>query len=149
MNKSDQQKWSKRFMEMANLIASWSKDPSTQVGCVITDDKHRIVSMGYNGFPRGVEDLEERYENRPVKQLFVAHAERNAIENARTSVEGCNLYTPLEPCSECAKSIIQSGIKKVVTYKRDDIPHFHWDVTRQMFKESGVIVYYINEENND
>lgn len=149
MNKSDQQKWSRRFMEMANLIASWSKDPSTQVGCVIADDEHRIVSMGYNGFPRGVEDLEERYENRPVKQLFVAHAERNAIDNARTSVEGCILYTPLEPCSECAKTIIQRGIKKVITYKRNDIPHFHWDVTRQMFKESGVTVFYLDEENND
>lgn len=136
-------------MEMANLIASWSKDPSTQVGCVIADDKHRIVSMGYNGFPRGVEDLEERYENRPVKQLFVAHAERNAIDNARTSVEGCILYTPLEPCSECAKTIIQKGIKKVITYKRNDIPHFHWDVTRQMFKESGVTVFYLDDENND
>lgn len=147
--KSDRQKWAKRFMEIANLVATWSKDPSTQVGCVIADESHRIISMGYNGFPRGVKDLEERYNDRPTKQLFVAHAERNAIDNSPMSVSGCTLYTPLEPCSECAKSIIQNGIKKVVTYKRDDIPHFHWQVTRQMFKEAGVIIYYINEKDND
>ena len=136
------------FIKTAFHLAENSNCVSHHVGAVIVRE-NRIISMGYNGFPRGVKDLEERYNDRPTKQLFVAHAERNAIDNSPMSVKGCILYTPLEPCSECAKSIIQNGIKKVVTYKRDDIPHFHWEVTRQMFQEAGVIVYYINEKDND
>jgi len=75
-------KWDKRFMELADHISSWSYDPNTKVGCVIVDDRNRILSVGYNGFPRGVIDAPYRYQDRPTKHLFVAHAERNALDNS-------------------------------------------------------------------
>lgn len=137
--------WDRRFLDLCEHIATWSKDPSTKLGSVIVDDKKRIVSVGYNGFPRGVFDYEERYNDRPTKYLFVAHAERNALDNAPMMVDGCTLYVALEPCVECAKSIIQKGIKKVVTYRpmRDDI--FNWNISRQMFNESGVELIYVEK----
>ena len=139
-------KWSERFMALAEHVATWSKDPSTQVGCVIVDKLNRVVSLGFNGFPRGVKDDALRYADRDTKLLFVAHAERNALDNAPLSVEGCTLYSPLLPCNECAKSIIQKGIKKVVSYHPPEgKPHFNWDITRKMFQEAGVQLYLINK----
>lgn len=139
-------KWSTRFMALAEHVATWSKDPSTQVGCVIVDKQNRVVSLGFNGFPRGVKDDALRYVDRDTKLLFVAHAERNALDNAPLSVEGCTLYSPLMPCNECAKSIIQKGIKKVVSYEpAEDKPHFHWEITKKMFYEAGVQLYLINK----
>lgn len=138
-------KWSTRFMELAEHVAGWSKDPSTKVGCVIVDKQNRVVSLGFNGFPRGVRDIDLRYADKETKYLFVAHAERNALDNAPLSVEGCTLYSPLLPCNECAKSIIQKGIKKVVSYYPDvDRPHLHWPITEKMFKEANVQLYLIN-----
>jgi dCMP deaminase len=133
-------------MYLAEHVATWSKDPLTQVGCVIVDSQNRVVSLGFNGFPRGVKDLDKRYMNKETKYLFVAHAERNALDNAPLSVEGCTLYSPLLPCNECAKSIIQKGIKKVVSYNPDeDRPHLNWDITKEMFKEAEVQLYLINK----
>jgi dCMP deaminase len=133
--------WDKRFLELAEHVAQWSKDPRTKVGAVIVDEKKRVVSVGYNGFPRGVFDSDERYEDRDTKLLFVAHAERNALDNAPLQVDGCTMYVPLLPCNECAKSIIQKGITRVVTYNPTrDGSMFNWDVTIKMFKESGVIL---------
>ena len=139
--------WHKRFLDLCEHVATWSKDPSTKLGSVIVDDKKRIVSVGYNGFPRGVEDFEERYEDRPTKYLFVAHAERNALDNAPMMVDNCTMYVTLLPCNECAKSIIQKGITKVVTYRptREDV--FNWNITLTMFKEAGVDVIYVENEN--
>ena len=134
-------KWSDRFLALAEHVAEWSYDPSTKVGAVIVDAKNRVVSIGYNGFPRGVKDLAERYNDREQKLLFICHAERNALDNAQHSVEGCTMYIPLLPCNECAKSIIQSGIIKVVTYKPTREDRFNWDITRQMFREAGVNLY--------
>lgn len=132
-------KWDLRFLELADHIAQWSKDPRTKVGAVIVDDHKRVVSMGYNGFPRGVLDFEERYTDRATKHMFVAHAERNALDNAPLMVEGCTLYVPLLPCNECAKAVIQKGIKRVVSYVPSRTGSgFNWDITRIMFKESGV-----------
>jgi dCMP deaminase len=102
--------------------------------------------MGYNGFPRGIKDSEERYNDRSTKHLFVCHAERNALDNAPHSVEGCTMYVPLLPCNECAKSIIQNGIKKVITYKTNREDTFNWDVTRIMFKEAGVMLFETERE---
>ena len=139
-------KWADRFMSLAEHVATWSKDPSTQVGCVIVDKKNRVVSIGFNGFPRGIKDIAERYNDKETKYLFVAHAERNALDNAPLSVEGCILYSPLLPCNECAKSIIQKGISKVVSYEpTEDRPHLNWDITRKMFLEAGVQLYLINK----
>jgi dCMP deaminase len=139
-------KWADRFMAMAEHVATWSKDPSTQVGCVIVDKKNRVVSIGFNGFPRGIKDIAERYNDKETKYLFVAHAERNALDNAPLSVEGCTLYSPLLPCNECAKSIIQKGITKVVSYEpTEDRPYLNWHITKQMFLEAGVQLYLINK----
>lgn len=139
-------KWSNRFLALAEHVAEWSQDPSTKVGAVIVDDKKRVVSIGYNGFPRGIKDLPERYTNRDTKHLFVSHAERNAIDNTPISVEGCTMYALLLPCNECAKSIIQSGIKRVITYKPTREDKFNWDITRIMFQEAGVILYEIDKK---
>lgn len=136
-------KWADRFLALAEHIAEWSYDPSTKVGAVIVDNKHRVLSMGYNGFPRGVRDLSRRYADKETKHLYVCHAERNALDNAPMSVEGCTMYVALLPCNECAKSIIQNGISKVITYKPDREDKFNWDVTRTMFREAGVTLYEI------
>ena len=130
-------KWIDAFMDTAARFAQLSSAKRLQVGAVVVQD-NRIISIGYNGFPRGVLDTEERYEDRPTKHLFVAHAERNALDNSPMSVEGCTLYVPLLPCNECAKSIIQRGIKKVVSYQPDREDTFNWDITKQMFREAGV-----------
>lgn len=131
-------KWDKRFLSLAEHIGTWSYDPRTKLGAVIVDERNRIISVGYNGFPRGVLDIQERYDDRTTKHLFVAHAERNALDNSPMSVEGCILYVPLFPCNECAKSIIQRGIKKVVSYIPDREDTFNWTITHQMFNEAGV-----------
>ena len=139
-------KWSQRFLDLAEHVGEWSHDPRTQVGAVIVDDHKRVVSMGYNGFPRGVADKEDRYNDRPTKHLFVCHAERNALDNAPLSVEGCTMYVPLLPCNECAKSIIQHGIAKVISYKSNREDTFNWDITRIMFQEAGVLLYETERE---
>ena len=109
--------WDNRFMELAEFVSQWSKDRSRKVGAAIVDSRNTIVSMGWNGMPRGVnDDVEERHA-RPAKYLFAAHAEANAIFNAAaigTSTLGCTMYVTLFPCDKCAMAIIQSGIAKVV-----------------------------------
>lgn len=132
-------KWDLRFIEMARNAASWSKDPSTQVGSVIVDDDKRVVSVGYNGFPKGVSD-DERLYDREEKYKMIVHAERNALLFANKDVKNCSIYTyPFMPCSVCAGMIIQAGIKRVVTVKNNNA---RWQkdfvVSRQMFKEAEV-----------
>jgi len=142
----DNQKiWDYRFLELAETVAQWSKDPSTKVGSVIVDNNRRVIGLGYNGFPRGIEDHSERYSDRDVKYLFVCHAERNALDNAPGNVEGSTLYVTLFPCNECCKSIIQRGVKKVVTFvpsagKR--LLHNH-DISYIMLKEAGVELHQL------
>lgn len=142
-------KWDERFMQMAALVSSWSKDPSTKVGAVIVNDQKQILSVGYNGFPRGVYDDPTRYENREVKHNFVVHAERNALDNAFTEVKGSYLYTTHFPCHECAKSIVQKGIKKIFTPKPDPSKQYIADLAKHttamtIFCESGVDIFYTN-----
>lgn len=112
---ADLDKWDQRFLDLSTHVAGWSKDPSTKVGSVVVSPDRRVLSMGYNGFPRGVQDLAERLNDRQAKYALVAHAERNALDNSDTSLRGCTLYVTLQPCSECTKSIIQKGIKRVVS----------------------------------
>lgn len=139
------QKWDLRFLELAKLIGSWSKDPSTQVGAVIVDENKRIISVGYNGFPQGVND-DERLNDRNTKYNIIVHGEINAILFANKSVRGCTLYTiPFEPCPRCAGLIIQSGIKRVVSYKNTNL---RWEkdfkITRQLFKEAQISLEYVD-----
>ena len=112
--------WDEYFMGVAKLSAMRSKDPNTQVGACIVSEDNKILSMGYNGFPRGCSDDEfpwDKMDEDPYnrKYFYVTHSELNAILNYRGgSLEGSKLYVTLFPCNECAKAIIQSGIKEVV-----------------------------------
>lgn len=110
-------KWDVRFLELAKLVSTWSKDPSTKVGAVITDKNNRIISIGYNGFAKNISD-NNRLHDRETKYKIIIHGEINAILFAEKSLENCTLYTfPFMPCSRCAAIIIQTGIKRVVSYK--------------------------------
>ena len=141
-------KWDQRFMDLATFIAGWSKDPSTQVGAVIANPHtKRVVSMGFNGFPAGVEDLEDRLENREVKYEMVVHAEQNALLFAGPAAEGCTLFvTPLPPCARCGVLIIQAGIARVVSPEPDKSRE-PWktqsQISEQMFSEAGVDLQYV------
>lgn len=110
--------WDEYFMGLAHLSALRSKDPNTQVGaCIVNNDKH-VVGIGYNGLPKGCSDDEFPWDNEGSglnsKYPFVVHAELNAILNTGVPLKGCTIYVSLFPCNECAKAIIQSGIKKIV-----------------------------------
>lgn len=137
-------KWDGRFLELAKHVASWSKDPSTQVGAIIVrPDTNTVMGMGYNGFPRGVHDHEDRYANRPLKYAMVVHAEANAILEAGKACEGATLYVwPLFTCNECAKLIIQSGIKKVLCPKIVSAERWQesYNTSIIMYEEAGVEV---------
>lgn len=141
---SNLNKWDKRYLGLAREVSTWSKDPSTQVGAVTVGDKKEVLSQGFNGFPRGIDDSIERYDNREIKYKFVVHAEMNAIYNATyrgTSLDGATLYVyGLPICSECAKGIIQVGIKKVVVEKTKELNNWNESVelSKKMFDEAGV-----------
>lgn len=108
-------KWDVRFLELAKHVAAWSKDPSTRTGAAVVDEKRRVVSLGYNGFPRGVADTGERLDDRNVKYKMVVHAEANAVLFAARPLAGCSLYSwPFQPCSACAALIIQTGVSRCV-----------------------------------
>jgi len=112
--------WDFRFLELAASISKWSKDPSTKVGAVIVNSDKKIVTLGYNGFPRNVRD-DHRLETREIKYDLIVHAEANAIIHARESLWDCTIYTmPFMPCSKCAGLIIQAGIKRVVSIDADN-----------------------------
>lgn len=111
--------WDEYFMGIASLSALRSKDPSTKVGACIVDEDHKVVSIGYNGMPRRIEDDKltwNKGEDLDNKYLYVCHAEFNAILNTRngSALKNCSLYVTLFPCNECAKAIIQVGIKELV-----------------------------------
>lgn len=119
MKRNDYISWDEYFMGIAVLSAQRSKDNSTQVGACIVNDKNRIVSIGYNGMPNGCCDDDMPWERSgetslDTKYPFVCHAELNAILNSGSDLHGCTMYVTLFPCNECAKALIQSGIKRVV-----------------------------------
>ena len=105
-------KWEERFMSMARLVATWSRDPSTKVGAVIVDRRKRIVSVGFNGFPAGVDDT---IVSREQKILRAIHAEANAILFAQRDLAGCTIFVTHPPCAQCAALIVQCGITRVVS----------------------------------
>ena len=111
------QKWDHRFLGLAQHVASWSKDPSRGVGCIIVSPERQVCATGFNGLPSGVEDLPERLE-RPTKYDLICHAEMNAIiQCARHGLSpvGATIYTSFSPCINCALAIVQAGITEVVT----------------------------------
>ena len=142
-------KWDERFMDLAAEVAKWSKDPSAQVGAIVVGINNEILSTGYNGPPRGVnDDLPERWE-RPAKYNFIAHAEANAVYNAArngVALEGCTMYIhALPPCCGCAQAIIQSGIKRIVVMTID-VPE-RWKASindaMTMLSEAGVDLWVL------
>ena len=138
-------KWDLRFMQVADLVSSWSKDPGTAVGCVLVNNR-RILATGYNGFPSGVEDLSDRFEDRDWKLSVTVHAEVNAILNAGkhgAKTEGATLYTTFAPCSNCSSAIIQAGIMRVVCPSYLSAPE-RWRknffLGRSLLAEAGIII---------
>ena len=130
------------YMIVALVAAKRSKDPNTQVGCVIVSDADRILSIGYNGFPNGCSDDEFPWEREGeflnTKYPYVVHAELNAILNSIQSLSGCTIYVSLFPCNECAKAIIQSGIRCVV-YESDKYSGTDENIaSKKMFRDAGV-----------
>lgn len=147
--------WNQRYIHLAKTISTWSKDPSTQIGAVAVDSNRRILSVGYNGFPRNIEDDPKRLADREVKYQYVVHAEMNCIYNATyngVSLDGSTLYVwGLPVCSECAKGIIQTGIRTVYWTMEKDIPQNWVDSykkTQQILKEAGVQIKRIKYEPN-
>jgi len=113
--------WSRRFLSLAKEISTWSKDPSTRVGAVIVRPNKEIVSVGFNGFPRGKPDLPELLNDRDKKYLRTVHAEINALVFAKQDISGCTLYTyPFLPCATCSAVFCQTGIAEVVSFKTDN-----------------------------
>jgi dCMP deaminase len=143
-------KWDIRYLQLAERIASWSKDPSTQIGAIAVGIKGQVLAQGYNGFPRGIEDNPLHYEDRETKYKYVVHAEMNVIYNATyngVSLDGATLYvTGLPVCSDCAKGVIQVGIQRVVM-KEQDIPLKwveSWKTTAGMFDQAKIKWEFIN-----
>lgn len=138
-----------RYVAVAETFAAMSKDPSTRVGAVSLDFNFNIVSAGYNGFPRGVVDSEERYADRPTKMSLVAHAEANLVAQAahggRALAGTTVIVTPLAPCSACAKLLVQAGVIRVVC----PVPHYEprWqqeaETAALIFREAGVEVLHL------
>lgn len=152
--------WDEYFFNIAREVSMKSKDPSSKFGAIVTSNDHRIISVGFNGFPRGIIDSEERYNNRELKYKLVVHAEQNAILNAARvgiPLDGCILYVDSYPCSNCAKSIIQAGIVEVVlngdskTFNDDGFKS-RWkdeiDCALGMFEEAGVKLRIFRKEPN-
>lgn len=139
-------KWDQRFIDLAFHISGWSKDPSTKVGCVVVGEDREIRSTGFNGFPRGISDDNDRLTDRTKKYPLICHAEENAIMHAArigVSLKGNTAFVTWPPCSRCARSLIQAGIQEVVYPTPEDIPE-RWmedfETSNGMLKEAGVLV---------
>ena len=145
-------KWGDRYLGLAREVSTWSKDPSTKVGAVIIGNDGEVLSQGFNGFPRGISDNSARLKDRDKKYKLVVHAEMNAIYNAGlngVSLKDSTLYVyGLPVCNECAKGIIQVGIKTVVAKRPKDY-NKDWDESikdaEALFKEAEVM-YIVKEE---
>lgn len=142
--RSDYISWDEYFMGIAILSANRSKDPNTQVGACIVNDRNKIMSVGYNGLPIGCDDddfpWERTGEDFDTKYPYVCHAELNAIlNNNGGSLAGCRIYVALFPCNECAKAIIQSGIREVIYISDKYADSTSVRASKRMFDASGVI----------
>ena len=139
-------RWDVRFIELAKHISQWSKDPSTKVGCVVVGEDREIRSTGFNGFPRGIKDDEDRLSDRSKKYPLICHAEENAIMHAArvgVSLKGNTAYVTWPPCSRCTRSLIQAGVSEVIYPANLEIPD-RWEndfnIASGMMNEAGIIV---------
>ncbi|MFI5404965.1 MAG: deoxycytidylate deaminase [Nitrososphaerales archaeon] len=140
-------KWTYRFLELAQLVSTWSKDPSSQIGSVISRGKE-VISIGFNGLPKGISQEEEILNNREEKYETILHAEINSILWAKRDIQGCTMTTyPIMPCSRCASVLIQSGITRVVAP-----PNFpeRWkasfDRSKRLFSMANVELVLVEDE---
>ena len=144
-------KWAKRFIQMAELVGSWSKDPSTQVGAVITKN-NRIVSVGFNGYPHGISDSAESDE-RETKYLKTLHAEENAILFAKRDLDGCEIWVTHFPCPNCAAKIIQTGISVVHCPAQSEDFLSRWgdkiSLSQDMFEQANVRINWLTLDHDE
>ena len=140
-----------KYLEIANAISKFSKDPSTKVGAIAINDKGIILSTGYNGFPRGVNDDAARYENREVKYKLISHAEQNLVAQAAYaghSLRGSTVFlSGLFPCSSCAKSLIQAGVSTIISPPPDKNDRWKDDAewSKILLDEAQVETIYVEE----
>ena len=136
--------WDQRFLNLAKHISQWSKDPSTKVGCVVVGPDREIRSSGFNGLPRGIEDNDERLNNREIKYPLICHAEENAIMHAARigiSLKDCTAYVTWPPCTRCARSLVQAGVSTIIYPKNIEIPDRWMDdfnLSLNMLKEAKI-----------
>ena len=153
LERKPMEKWDTRFCNLAKYISEWSKDPNAKVGTVILSRAGGDISVGYNGFPMGVEDSAERLQDQDQKLELIVHAEQNALIAAGSRAYGSSIYVWGKPvCAKCAGSIIQAGIKRVVALAPNPDGDSKWDksgqLAEQMFKEAGIKVDFYNIESN-
>jgi dCMP deaminase len=146
-------KWDERFCELARYVSRWSKDPNAKVGAVLFANRGGDISIGYNGFPMGVEDTAERLEDKQIKLEMIVHAEENAVLAAGGRAKGSTVFVWGKPvCARCAASMIQAGVKRVVAEEPEEGRDSHWDrsgrIALEMFKEANVQadLYMFEEE---
>lgn len=146
-------KWDKRYLSLACEVATWSKDPSSKIGAVAVSDNKQVLATGYNGFPRGIDDLPGRYDNRELKYKYVVHAEQNVIYNATyngVSLNGATLYVyGLPVCGSCALGIVQVGIKRIVMPKMDYPERWmeSFNFSASLFNEAKVKYEFVEVNN--
>jgi len=147
--------WLKRWFDLADLVASWSKDRSRKCGCVVVDDRNNVLSLGWNGFPRGVNDDTDSRHERPEKYLWSCHSEENAVCNA--AAKGIPLLggtmvvsAPLFCCARCSRQIAQSGIGSVYTSVSPDFGDAHFghefSISMSILKEANVNVFCMDDK---
>lgn len=143
--------WDEYFMGIASLSALRSKDPNTKVGACIVDDDNKVVSIGYNGMPKGVDETQlswNKGEGLDSKYLYVCHAEFNAILNTRngSALKGCRLYVTLFPCNECAKACVQVGIKEIIYLENKYADTIGVQASRKMLELAGIKLRQFNAQ---
>ena len=141
--------WDEYFMGIASLSALRSKDPNTKVGACIVDDDNKVVSIGYNGMPKGVDESQlswNKGEGLDSKYLYVCHAEFNAILNTRngSALKGCRLHVTLFPCNECAKACVQVGIKEIIYLENKYADTVGVQASRKMLELAGIKLRQFN-----
>lgn len=143
--------WDNRWMDLCEFVSGWSKDRSRRTSSVIVNKRNVLLSIGWNGFARGINDDVNERHRRPDKYLWTEHAERNAIYNAASegiNVSGAKMYIPWYPCCDCARAIIQSNIAELICVPPDwnDIKYRHeFKITKEMLKEAKVKVRFMKE----
>jgi dCMP deaminase len=143
-------KWAKRYMALAHHVAQWSRDPTTKVGAVAVGVNQRQIAVGYNGFPTGIADTEERLNDRETKLLLMQHAERNVLDQATFNLEGALLVVTHHPCAECAKSIVSKNIRLVLCPVGSAGYRMRWkeeiELAKMILNEGGVVLREVTED---